>query len=78
VQQVIDSRQPVLNDRASSYLRLIEYFDRRLFLADNNEQREQRMREGIAKRRESLQRNLLLGHSDKDRGQEFLRMLEDY
>lgn len=59
-------------------MRLIEYFDRRLFLSDNFVQREEQMLKGIQSRRTSLELTLTLGDSEKSKGKEFLNMLKDF
>lgn len=78
VQQVIDASQPVLSDRCKPYVRLEEYFDRRFFLTNSREDREERMVKGIQDRSKELKEKLTLGDVDIIKGEEFINMVKDY
>ena len=64
VQQVIDTTQPILNDRTSPFARLEEYYTRRHFIIGYNADREKRMIEGIKNRQEQVERNVVIGDVD--------------
>lgn len=61
IHQVIDGYQPLLTDRCSPFNRLEEYYNRRHFLTSNNAEREKRMADGIAQRKSSVEKNIIIG-----------------